>query len=210
MQEPRSGSVSLPEGEAPAREWPRSRTFGLLAGMYLCRPSREAIEAWRSLFGANVPEPLRELQWALFAIDVWNETVLEELLWEFTRLFIGPYRLPAPPWESVYASSKRLLMQEAYDAVLECYGDAGVAVADPDVLADHVGAQMNFLAVLYERVESGTGSGNDLEMVDRFLAEHVARWVPTFARDLEKGAEKDLYRSLAAATRAVIESMILR
>jgi len=206
-QTPGGGAIPPPGRSISPDEWPRSRTFGLLAGMYLCRPSREAIEGWRSFFGKEAPDPLRGLHASLLAVDPSEKSVLDDLLWEYTRLFIGPYRLPCPPWESVYTSPKRLLMQEAYDAVQDLYREAGLTIPDTHIHADHIGSELNFLAVLYERAESGTGDGvKATEMAERFLSEHLRKWVPAFSRDLEAAAETDLYRELSRATRAVVAS----
>lgn len=206
-QTPGGGSVPPPGRSTFPDEWPRSCMFGLLAGIYLCPPTCEAIEGWRSLFGEEAPNPLRGLHASLLALDPSRESVLGDLLWEYTRLFIGPYRLPSPPWESVYTSPKRLLMQEAYDAVRDLYREAGLTIPDIHVHADHIGSELNFLAVLYERMESGTGGeGKAAEMAERFLSEHLRKWVPSFSRDLEAAAEKDLYRELARATRAIVAS----
>ncbi len=206
-QTPGGGAIPPPGHLIPPDEWPRSRTFGLLSGMYLCRPTREAIEGWRSLFGKEAPDPFRGLHASLLALDPSRESVLDDLLWEYTRLFIGPYRLPSPPWESVYTSPKRLLMQEAYDAVLDLHREAGLTIPDPHIHADHIGSELNFLAVLYERAESGTGDeGKAAEMAERFLSEHLRKWVPAFSGDLEAAAEMDLYRELSRATRATVAS----
>lgn len=206
-QTPGGGSVSPPGRSISPDKWPRSRTFGLLAGIYLCRPTREAIEGWRSLFGKKAPDLLRELHASLLALDPSRESVLDDLLWEYTRLFIGPYRLPAPPWESVYTSPKRLLMQEAYEAVQDMYREAGLTIPDTHIHADHIGSELNFLAVLYGRAESETcEQGETVRMAERFLSEHLRKWVPAFSRDLEAAVEMDLYRELARATRAAVAS----
>ena len=47
----------------------------------------------------------------------------------YTKLFIGPAKLPAPPWESVYATGEPLLFQESTLAVREAYRRAGYAAA---------------------------------------------------------------------------------
>jgi TorA maturation chaperone TorD len=174
--------------------------------MYLCRPTREAIEGWRSLFGKEAPDPLRGLHASLLALVPSRESVLDDLLWEYTRLFIGPYRLPSPPWESVYTSPKRLLMQEAYDSVQDLYREAGLTIPDTHIHADHIGSELNFLAVLYERAETESCPGKSAaETAERFLSEHLGKWVPAFSRDLEAAAEMDLYRELARATRAAVD-----
>lgn len=201
---PGGGSVPPPGRLSSPAVWPRSRTFGLLAGMYLCRPTSDAIVGWRILLGKEPPAPLRGLHACLLAIDSSREAVLEDLLWEYTRLFIGPYRLPAPPWESVYTSPKRLLMQEAHDAVQAQYAEAGLSIPDPHVLADHIGSELNFLSILHARAESEADGEVPMALAERFLSEHLRRWVPAFCKDLEAAAEEDLYRELARVTRSVV------
>jgi len=181
------------------------RGFALLASMYLCPPSPEAVASWRRIAADPLPPPLDELAEALRSIDTDSREAMEDLLWEYTRLFVGPYRLPCPPWESVYTSSQRLLMQEAYEAVEACYREAGLAVGDGRVLADHIGAELQFLAVLADRAEEGGGGAQAArELARRFLDEHLAGWVGRFAGDMEAAAASLLYRTLARVTRAFV------
>jgi putative dimethyl sulfoxide reductase chaperone len=184
-----------------------AQAVGLLAAIYLLRPTKDAIEAWRALLSRRSPALLEELARIVAAIDVTDEAGLEALAWEHTRLFIGPYRLPAPPWESVYTSPKRILMGETYDGVVDFYQGAGVALGDPNVLADHVSAELNFAAVLLGRASTGVAASGPLETVQRFVDQHLANWIPRFTADLESAAEADLYRALARATRSAVQAL---
>src|SRR5664279_275994 len=80
-------------------------TCGLLGSMYLCKPDRETLDSWRALLSEAVPDILSDLKDALEKIDMASESELEDLLWEYTRLFIGPYKLPCPPWAVSYTLS---------------------------------------------------------------------------------------------------------
>lgn len=181
--------------------------FGLLGGMYLCRPTREAIESWRGVLRRVLPPFLQGLAGVVARINVESPAEMEEVLWDYTRLFIGPYRLPSPPWESVYTSPKRLMKQQACDAVEAFYREAGLKIADPGVMADHIGAELNFVAVMMERATAAAGAAGGLEeAVRRFIASHLANWVPRFARDMEEAAATPLYRELARATKALVMS----
>jgi anaerobic sulfite reductase subunit A len=182
-----------------------SEISALLANIYLCRPTREALVAWRSLLDAVPASLTHGLSAAISAIDLDAEPVLDELLWEYTRLFIGPYRLAAPPWESVYTSPKRLLMQEAHDRVQALYAAVGVQLGDAGVMPDHVGAELNFMALLGEKMRSEPGREHWYgELADRFSAEHLKRWLPAYAADLENASEASLYRELARTTRDLV------
>ncbi len=178
----------------------------LLSNLYLCKPTADAVNAWRGLLQREAPPALEDLKAALDKIDTSSSAALDGLLWEYTRLFIGPYRLPCPPWESVYSSPKRLLMQEAYDAVKAVYAAAGVELGDPNVLADHIGAELNFLAILLGRGEEGSANAREsFQAARQFCQQHLETWIPRFTADLEASAQSPLYRALGCVTRHAIE-----
>lgn len=183
-----------------------SEAIGLLSCMYLCKPSREAIENWKGALAADSSIFLADLKKAIGEIDVASAEELEDLLWEYTRLFIGPYKLPCPPWESVYTSPKRLLMQEGADQVRQIYGEAGLTINTADVLPDHIGAELNFLTVLLQKTNLETEQKNRyINISERFFAEHLVKWVPSFTKDMEAAAETSFYKAVAKATRDIIE-----
>ena len=152
-------------------------------------------------------EPLNgtdELEKALDAVNLDSEDELDGLLWDYTRLFIGPDRLPCPPWESVYTSPKRLMMQDAYDKVREFYTRLGIEVGSADVMADHIGAELNFLAILYGIIESDPKQSVYENLAEEFLTSHLRNWVPRFTTDMEEAAETLFYRAVAGITRQAV------
>lgn len=184
-----------------------SAQFGLLATMYLCKPTAEAVIRWRQRLAHGAPGILEDLREALGRIDLSSVQEMEDLLWDYTRLFVGPYRLPCPPWESMYTSSKRLLLQEASDLVRAVYDRAGLAVGDPNVFPDHVGAELNFMAILLEKIETGSGEHEACrKLANDFLDQHLGNWLPRFTLDMEQAATTPLYRSLARATLHVVQA----
>lgn len=179
---------------------------GLLGSMYLCKPDRETLDSWRALLSEAVPDILSDLKDALEKIDMASDSELEDLLWEYTRLFIGPYKLPCPPWESVYTSPKRLMLQEAYDEVRDYYNKAGLTVNNQGIMADHIGAELNFLAVVLQKAHSDPKKEQYYRDLTRgFLDEHVIKWIPQFARDMEDAADLLFYKTLARVTRSMID-----
>ena len=179
---------------------------GLLGSMYLCNPDKETLNSWKALFSEAIPDILSDLKGALDKIDVTSDSEMEDLLWEYTRLFIGPYKLPCPPWESVYTSPKRLMMQEAYDEVRDYYNKAGLTVNNQGIMADHLGAELNFLAVVLQKAHSDPKKEQYYRDLTRgFLDEHVIKWIPQFARDMEDAADLLFYKTLARVTRSMID-----
>ncbi len=182
-----------------------SAISGLLGNIYLCKPTKEAIKNWKELLSGDVRHSLSELRRAIDGIDVYSEQEFEDLLWEFTRLFIGPYKLPCPPWESVYASAKGLMVQEAYDEVKDLHDEMGLTISNPDVMADHIGAELNFLSILFDRIDLDTEKGRYyIAAARRFLDDHLKKWTPQFTRDMEEAANLPFYKALARATRNFI------
>lgn len=181
------------------------RILNLLSSMYLCKPTREAIENWRTVLSEEVPDFMLGLKDAIDRIDPHSERELEDLLWEYTRLFIGPYKLPCPPWESVYTSGRRLMMQEAYDEVQGFYNEVGLKIDNPNIMPDHIGAELNFLAILPQKMISEPEKRlYYAEMAKKFLDEHLMRWIPQFVQDMEKTADSLFYKTLAKVTRDFI------
>lgn len=183
-----------------------SEAIELLSSMYLCKPSREALENWKTALSGDVSLFLDELKKAINEIDITSDTELEELLWEYTRLFIGPYKLPCPPWESVYTSPKRLMMQDAAGQVRELYAEAGLTINTDDVMPDHIGVELNFLAVLLQRTHSVSGDKEEqVKRTGKLLNDHLLKWTPKFTQDMEDAAETPFFRALARTTRQVLD-----
>jgi len=181
------------------------KILSLLSSMYLCKPTKGAIENWKILFAEDVPDFMSGLKESINGIDSDSEEQLSDLLWEYTRLFIGPYKLPCPPWESVYTSAKRLMMQEAFDKVQEFYNEVGLKIDDPDIMPDHIGAELNFLAILIQKMDNEPEKKNDyLNLAKRFLEEHLTRWIPQFSQEMKKAACSSFYKELARVTRDFI------
>ncbi len=210
VQTIRPETVAHPAARSMARGIGRSGVLNLLSSMYLCKPSRETIAGWMSLLrddGAG----LDDLRDALNAIDTASDRILEDLLWDYTRMFIGPYKLPCPPWESVYRSHAKLMMQDAADDVRGIYAAFGLSVEETGVMPDHIGIELNFLALVYERAGNEDGQQSDcIRIGQMFLNDHLTKWVPQFTMDMEMAADSHLYKALARTTRNTLELLNAR
>lgn len=109
----------------------------------------------------------------------------DDLKREYTRLFVGPDKLKAAPWESVYLSGDRMIFQESTLKVRNHYRSQGfIPELYPKVADDHIALELDYLAKLAERA-----TGRDLESMQAskaFLEEHVLAWTPDYATDLEQ------------------------
>lgn len=134
----------------------------------------------------------------------WQEDDLHALKRDYQQLFIGPDRLPAPPWESVYLSVEGLVFEEQTAAVRQLYADYGLQAAnlykEPD---DHFGLEMAFMAHLGTLGLEAIGRGDvetvqaHLEAQQDFLREHLLLWGPEFLNRVIDSAQTAYYRGAA-------------
>ena len=127
---------------------------------------------------------------------------------EYERLFVGPYKLPAPPYASLYLESEPTVMGRSTLGVLTVYEEAGF-VLSPSFkdLPDHIAAELEFMALLCEEERRSwkkgdpSGAGRFLSLEERFLSGHLVQWIPRFATRVLASTEVPFYRALAFLTR---------
>lgn len=136
---------------------------------------------------------------------------LGELVIDFTRLFIGPYSPPAPPYGSIYLEAERKVMGDSTMDAESRYGRYGIAVAGnfKDV-PDHIAAELEFMYFLIHREVELIFAGNREAVYNiifeqqSFMNDHLSRWVPDFTDLVIQNADMPFYRSLARVTRVFI------
>ena len=154
---------------------------------------------------------------AMFYIKKMYEEVkrlddLDALSLDFSRLFLGPYKLHAPPYGSVYLDGERQIMGKSTLEVRNKYREAGLDIStDFRNPPDHIAAELEFMYFLiFKQVEAIRNSDiettlNFIEKQRAFLREHLGAWVFDFADITEEKAETDFYKNLARATKTFIE-----
>lgn len=131
----------------------------------------------------------------------------EELLVDYTRLFLGPVQALARPYGSVWLEADKGLMQGSTMAVLALYAEGGFEIADEfRELPDHVAAELEFLYLLRFKEVQARRNGDPAEVAavaglrKRFLNAHLGTWVGPFAAAVKAGAQHSFYRELAELT----------
>jgi TorA maturation chaperone TorD len=99
---------------------------------------------------------------------------------DFNRLFVGPGKVAAPPYASVYLDSDHRLMGDATRRAAAIYDAIGLASPLPGSLPDdHLALELD--AVLAFRALLACKPSAELEILWRyFLHDHLALWVPRF------------------------------
>ena len=134
------------------------------------------------------------------------DELYEELIDEFTLLFVGPYKLPVQPYESIWVTKK--MGGETLVNLKDVYRKAGIGKSksypEPE---DHIAFELRFMNFLCEGVSS---SKNDLEMLElfnqqkSFLCDHLLKWVPDFCDALYDYEKSDFYKGISKITKGFI------
>ncbi len=123
------------------------------------------------------------------------EEVREELVVEYTRVFVGP-RPPVLAHETYYRDDTEFI-GKGLAAVEASYAAAGwKPPEDYTEEDDFIAVELAFLRNLIERQRHGAEETFGYERV--FLDEHLLRWIDAMCADLEGETDVDLYRAAGA------------
>lgn len=197
----------------------RAATYGMISRLYRTEINQEFLDDLRGMrFPANtgnasVDEGYRLI--ATYLSNTWENSVTD-LAVDYVKVFIGhgvDAFSAAYPFESVYTSEKRLLMQEARDEVLAIYRSAGLEKQDSwKEGEDHIALELEFEQVLATRAVTALENGDEDEAFSllmtqkNFLEDHVIAWVGMMTSDMKRFAQTDLYLGLAHLTDGFLET----
>jgi Uncharacterized component of anaerobic dehydrogenases len=195
----------------------RAQTYGLLANLF-----REEVDA----------DSLRELQAMRFPTATGNAKVDEgyhllydylrtawddsvtELAIDYVRTFIGHgvngYSA-AYPYESVYTSERRLMMQEARAEVLQTLRENNLKRGNWTEGEDHVALELEFMQRMAMRTAAALRDGNEESAAEyvltqrTFARDHLLNWLPMLTGDMRMFSRTTFYQGLAQLTMGYVE-----
>jgi len=188
--------------ELLSHEEGRRDSYALLANCFHL-PDEELIRALNAL-----PESDSEFYSGLAHVAGPDE--LESLRKDYSRLFIGPYKLLAPPYGSLYLEGKGEVMGESTVDALHRYKSEGVDVRLKEA-PDHIAIELEFMFFLISKELEGI-RGSNLSDADAFqkkqkafLEVHLGKWISRFADKVEAHAQTEFYKNLANLTKSFVE-----
>ena len=212
-----SAEVSQEEIAAVMRQ--RAATYGFLSRLFRKEVDADLLEELHGLHyrvstgNALIDEGHRQV--ATYLSGIWANTVTE-LAADYMRVFFGHGyngHAAAYPFESVYASEKRLLMQDARDEVLALYRAAGLSKQESwKEGEDHIALEMEYMQVLAERTAKALEDGQEddaYRLVKRqknFLEDHLGAWAPLLCDQMRFFAKTDFYKGLANMTEGFLQT----
>ena len=194
----------------------REALYRLLARLYRIEVDDPLLRQLAEMgFPAECDEP--ELAEGYRMLSDWlrnsGSDPLTDLAVDYARIFLGAgvYEgVVASPYESVYTSKERLIMQEARDQVCAVYNAKGLCLTEStEIPEDHIALELEFMAHLCQETMQ---AGDDPALVSsllreqkEFLERHIGKWAPAFCADIEKCASTDFYKAVGKITRGFLK-----
>lgn len=188
----------------------RSYSYGFLSIVYLQEPTKVFI---KSLKDSNILNVLNEsgLQFDEQITNDVNDKSLNDLVLEYTRLFIGPGK-HISPYESVYRDNEDAFWSETTVKVKNFIESSGLKYSGNwHGLPDHIGVELEFMQRLtcHEK-EAWTQQDTKtaircLELEKEFIDKHLIQWIPIFCDKVKKESRTAFYREMAELTRKFID-----
>ena len=131
----------------------------------------------------------------------------QDLLVDYTRLFLGAPQALAKPYASVWLTDDPELMQDSAMELLRLYEQGGFEMDEEfRDLPDHVAVELEFLYLLSFQQNQALAAGDEpaLQAVavlrTAFLIGHLGRWLGPFILAVHDHAQCEFYRELAEFT----------
>jgi TorA maturation chaperone TorD len=187
------------------KEHARAGTFNVFTAL-LCQPEEDLIksdEVFDTLESAlNIVNPdcsklVSRMQKAA------KQNTAQELLIEYTRLFIGPFKTLAPPYSSLYFGSDTLMSDETV-WVIDFYRKSGLK-SDEKIkdVPDHIAIETEFMYWLIHNEVNALDAGNRdksfslWENQREFFNKHYKKWVPEFCAKVATETNTAYFKLLA-------------
>ena len=217
----------MPNSAYPDRDALLGETllFGLLGKILYQYPEKEERAWFQSLIDSEAFSELPitassgDITVGLELLQKWSQGGLTdktftEMQGDYLRLFIGPGKVIAPPWESVFFNDTRQTFQEQTLQVRNWYRrfelEPEKIYHEPD---DHIGLELTFVAHLANQALLALDAGDQkksktlIEARNEFLAEHLLKWAFAWCELVTKNTRTDFYKGIALLTRGSLEHL---
>lgn len=204
-----SGSIapvapsSLLAALSAALTYPASGLQAALAPLRSC-----AADAACSAYTEQIADVLDAAE-AFAALGVEQPQGAEAAQLEYTRLFIGSFKMYAPPYASYYVDGEHQVYGPTTMEVAQLYEQFGLALsASEHEPADHIRYLLAFAAQLAATYEQ-RAQEEFAEAYRDFVTLYILRWLPEFKQLVDDYAEFPLYPALMRLLVDVLSEEVL-
>lgn len=147
--------------------------------------------------------------------EIKSKFTQNELLIDYSKLFLGPFTVLAPPYSSIYFGRKQLMSDESM-WVVDFYRKANLEF-DQNLkdLPDHVAVETEFMYYLiFNEVKEFHENNIEKSKVfweyqSTFFNEHYNKWVPKFCEQILRQSKNEYYKTLAECFKKFIELTVI-
>ena len=195
----------------------RAQTYGMLARLFRIEVDYPTMREMQGLrFPVATGNDLVNLGYRQlydFLKTAWEESVTD-LAIDYVRCFIGHgvngYSA-AYPYESVYTSERRLMMQEARAEVLATFRANNLKRGRWNESEDHIAMELEFMQRMALRTQEALCQGDEdaavevLETQRDFVNDHLLNWLPMLVSDMQQFARTTFYKGLGNLTLGYVQ-----
>jgi TorA maturation chaperone TorD len=123
----------------------------------------------------------------------------DDIIWEYRRLFVGPNKMPAPPWGSVYTDREQVIFGAATLDLRQWMREQGIErLGDEKTPEDQIGLMLVLMAWIAQ---------NKPQVLEDYLQHHLLTWSSHFLDELIEAVQQSFYEGLARLTKATLEGL---
>jgi TorA maturation chaperone TorD len=192
----------------------RSDIYRLLARVFRKEPDLDLIRGAKDKPFLEILDEM-EIRFDDDFLDVPDETLVDILGLEYTRLFVGPGK-HIPPYESVHhqlnGGGWGSLWGKSTAQVNSFMKTAGLELKQKyENLPDHISVEFEFISEVCKR-EAKAREQNDyegtlylLDMENKFIGDHLIKWTPVFCDKVIEETSSSFYKAMARLTKDYIK-----
>jgi len=181
----------------------RADSYKLLSDCYYL-PDKDLIDRLKSI------DQSKGQPYADIAAGAFKVSDLEALKVDFSRLFVGPFKVLAAPYGSLYLEGAGRIMEDSTIDVRNRYQEEKLDLSLKEV-PDHIAVELEFLYFLiFKENEAIKNSDDQLaetfhQKQKSFLETHLGAWILQFNDKVQENAQTEFYKDLAKVTKSFIE-----
>ncbi len=214
---PEVGAAAEEEMDLAALMDGRARTYGLLSRLFLKEVDKPVLTELQGMrFPAATGNVKVDEGYHLlydYLRTSWDDSITE-LAIDFVRTFIGHGVngfSAAYPFESVYTSERRLMMQEARAEVLQTLRENNLKRGRWTEGEDHIALELEFMQRMAMRTAEALRAGDEDKAIEQlrtqqtFAQDHLLNWLPMMTEDMRRFARTMFYQGLAQLVMGYVE-----
>lgn len=192
----------------------REELYKFQARVYRREVDQKLLDTIRGLEIRSDASDLPEALGVVRASAEHSEDPLTDFAVDYARIFLGAgiaKGIAAYPYESVYTSRDRLVMQDAYEAVMKIYRANGIGKLDADLYEDHIALELEFMGILCRRAielaaaEKKQALEENIDLQKEFLRDHLLNWTKEFFDSIRSCPGSNFYKGFANFTEAFLK-----